>query len=190
MDCMYYCAVGIGLAMDAFAVSVTSGISIKKMHLRHALRIAITFGLFQAVMPLLGWLAGEKARDYIINIDHWIAFSLLALIGAKMIYEGLKVDPEVEKEANPLNVQLLFVLAIATSIDALVVGLTFSVLSIGIITPVIIIGVITFIMSFSGVYLGNRYGHIFNASKLEVLGGVILIAIGFKILIEHLFFGG
>ncbi len=189
MDWIYFCFVGFGLAMDAFAVSVTSGISIKNMKIRHALIIAATFGAFQAIMPVIGWLIGGRAREFIITIDHWIAFALLGLIGAKMIYEGLKIDEQVEKESNPLNIHILFALAVATSIDALVVGLTLSVININIFLPVLIIGIITFIMSFSGVWLGNRYGHIFNTAKLEILGGLILIALGLKILIEHLING-
>lgn len=188
MDSIYFCLVGIGLALDAFAVSITSGISIKKMRLHHALRIAVTFSLFQAVMPVIGWFIGNKARSFIVAVDHWVAFGLLTLIGVKMIYEGLKIDKEVEKESNPLNIHILFALAIATSIDALVVGLTLSVIEISIFIPVVIIGAITFIMSFTGVYLGNRYGHIFDATKLEVFGGIILIALGLKILIEHLYY--
>lgn len=188
MSWLYFCAVGVGLAMDAFAVSVTSGISIKNMRLRHALRIAIMFSLFQAIMPLIGWFVGERARSYIVSVDHWIAFGLLGIIGAKMIYEGWHIDDEVEKEDNPLNIHILFVLAVATSIDALVVGLTLSVLQINILLPILIIGAITFIMSFGGVYLGNRYGHLFSASRLEIIGGLILIIIGIKILVEHLLY--
>ena len=172
MGCIYFCAVGIGLAMDAFAVSITSGISIKNMKLRHALRIALTFSIFQAIMPIIGWFLGSKTRSFIVSVDHWIAFILLSAIGIKMIYEGLKIDKEIEKESNPLNIHILFALAIATSIDALVVGITLSVVNIGIFLPVTIIGIITFIMSFSGVYLGNRYGHFFDATKLEIIGGL------------------
>ena len=189
MNCIYFIMVGIGLAMDAFAVSITSGISIKNMKLRHALLIAITFGGFQAVMPVIGWFLGSKARNFIVSVDHWVAFILLGIIGLKMIYEGLKIDKEVEKESNPLNINILFALAIATSIDALVVGITLSVVNIEIFLPVTIIGIVTFIMSFSGVYLGNRYGHFFDATKLEIIGGFILLAIGIKILIEHLYCG-
>ncbi len=188
MDYIYFIVVGVGLALDAFAVSITSGISIKNMKLRHALRIAIIFSVFQAMMPIIGWIIGDKARSFIVSVDHWIAFILLGIIGFKMIYEGLKIDKDIEKESDPLNIHVLFVLAIATSIDALIVGLTLSVVNISILLPVIIIGVITFIMSFSGVYLGNKYGHVFDATKLEILGGIILILLGIKILITHLFF--
>ena len=188
MNYIYYFAVGVGLALDAFAVSITSGISIKNMKLRHALRIALIFSLFQAIMPVIGWIIGDKARSFIVAIDHWIAFILLGVIGCKMIYEGLKIDNKIEKESDPLNIHVLFLLAIATSIDALIVGLTLSVVNISILLPIIIIGVITFIMSFSGVYLGNKYGHFFDATKLEIFGGIILILLGVKILISHLFF--
>ncbi len=162
MDWLYYSALGIGLALDAFAVSITTGISIQQMRLKHALRIAFFFGFFQAFMPLVGWIIGEEAQTLISSIDHWVAFILLELVGLKMIYEGCKVEAKVEKESNPLNIHILLALAVATSIDALVVGVTFSVVHIDIVTPIIIIGVITFFMSLSGVYLGNRYGHIFE----------------------------
>ncbi|MEE9594550.1 MAG: manganese efflux pump MntP family protein [Candidatus Hydrothermarchaeales archaeon] len=175
--------IAVGLAMDAFAVSITSGLAIKKLHIKHAFVIALSFGIFQAIMPLVGWLAGLSLRDFISGVDHWIAFGLLTVIGAKMIYESVKLS-EDEKVTNPLNIYVLLVLSIATSIDALAVGVTFAFLKIFIATPAIIIGLVTFFLSFLGVYIGNKMGHFFE-NKIELLGGLILIAIGIKILIEH-----
>jgi len=176
--------IGIGLAMDAFAVSVTSGVTIRKMHLRHALLIASFFGVFQAVMPIIGWSLGGLAAGFIGDYDHWIAFGLLALIGGKMIFEAFFGSDDGEPK-DPLNIYVLFVLAIATSIDALAVGITFSFLNVSIYGPVIVIGLVTFVMSVIGAYLGNRLGHAFNEKYLEALGGLILVGIGVKIVLEH-----
>ena len=173
-----------GLAMDAFAVSVTSGLAIKKLRINNALKIAVFFGSFQAFMPLIGWLAGNSLKDYISGIDHWIAFVLLSLIGCKMIYESMKVNSN-EKKINPLNFFVLLTLSIATSIDALAVGVSFSLINVLFVTPIIIIGMVTFLLSFVGVYIGNKAGHFFE-NKIEMAGGVILIGIGIKILIEHM----
>jgi putative Mn2+ efflux pump MntP len=178
--------IAIGLAMDAFAVSITSGLTIKNLKINHAFRIAIFFGLFQAIMPAVGWLAGFNLRDFISNIDHWIAFGLLSAIGFKMIFESAKMKSD-EKKINPLNIRILLILSVATSIDALAVGLSLSFLKISIVTPAIIIGAITFFLSFTGVFIGNRFGHFFE-NRIEFIGGLVLISIGVKILIEHLFF--
>jgi putative Mn2+ efflux pump MntP len=176
--------VAFGLAMDAFAVSIASGFAIKNLKLNKALKIAFSFGLFQAFMPLLGWLAGLSLRNFISEIDHWIAFGLLSLIGIRMIYESLKLEAKA-KEIDPLNPYVLLVLSIATSIDALAVGLTFAFLKVVIVTPVVIIGAVTFLLSLLGILIGNKLGHFFE-KKIEFIGGLILIAIGIKILIEHL----
>lgn len=170
--------------MDAFAVSITSGLTIHRLKVRHALIIATFFGGFQAIMPVIGWLAGLTVQEYIAAIDHWLAFALLSLVGGKMIYESTFMDEEKERK-NPLNIYVLLILSIATSIDALAVGLSFSFLNVSIILPAIAIGVITFILSFSGVYIGDKFGHFFE-NKIEIFGGLILIAIGLKILLEHL----
>ena len=170
--------------MDAFAVSITSGITIKRLHINHALKIALFFGLFQAIMPIIGWLAGLSLRDYISAVDHWIAFGLLSFIGCKMIYESITVQSS-KKEINPLNVYVLLVLSIATSIDALAVGISFAFLKVSIVTPVIIIGTVTFLLSYLGVYIGDRIGHFFE-NKIEIAGGILLIGIGIKILVEGL----
>ena len=186
MDFISLLFIAIGLSMDAFAVSITSGFIIKRLKVKHALLIAVFFGGFQAIMPVIGWLAGLTVKSLIENVDHWIAFGLLAFIGGKMIYESFKLEQD-EKALDPLNILVLFMLAIATSIDALAVGLTFAFLKIKILTPIVIIGCTTFIISFIGVYIGDRFGHFFE-KKMEFLGGLILIGIGLKILIEHLFF--
>lgn len=174
----------VALAMDAFAVSIASGVAIQRLHVKHALKIAFFFGLFQALMPLVGWLAGLSLRVYIERIDHWVAFGLLGFIGGKMIHESMKFEKD-EEASDPLNIYVLLVLSIATSIDALAVGLTFSLLNIVVFTPILIIGAVTFMLSFAGVYIGDHLGHFFE-SKIELAGGLILIGIGFKILVEHL----
>ena len=184
MDAITIIAIAFGLAMDAFAVSITSGITIKRLKINHALKIALFFGLFQAIMPLVGWLAGLSLRGFIAEIDHWIAFGLLSFIGCKMIYESIAVQSK-EKQINPLNIYVLLMLSVATSIDALAVGVSFAFLKISIVTPAIVIGTITFILSFFGVFIGNRIGHFFE-NKIEIAGGLILIGIGVKILLEHL----
>jgi putative Mn2+ efflux pump MntP len=184
MDIISIIIIAVGLAMDAFAVSITSGITIKRLHINHALKIALFFGLFQAIMPIIGWLAGLSLRDYISAIDHWIAFGLLSFIGCKMIYESITVQSS-KKEINPLNVYVLLVLSVATSIDALAVGVSFAFLKVSIVTPVIIIGTVTFLLSYLGVYIGDRIGHFFE-NKIEIAGGILLIGIGIKILVEGL----
>ena len=186
MDILTILIIAIGLAMDAFAVSITSGLTIKKIKIGHAFRIAFFFGLFQAVMPVIGWLAGLGLKDFIASIDHWIAFILLVFVGGKMIYESTMMV-EDKDEKDPLNVHVLLVLSIATSIDALAVGISLSFLNIEIATPAIIIGIVTFVLSFLGVYIGEKFGHFFE-SKIEVIGGLTLIGIGTKILLEHLGF--
>jgi putative Mn2+ efflux pump MntP len=184
MDIFQIIIIAIGLAADAFAVSVSSGAIIEKLHLRHALRIALFFGFFQGLMPWIGWKIGILASDLIRSVDHWLAFIILCFIGGKMIYESRKLKDEIETSINPLNIYVLFTLAIATSIDALAVGITFSFLNVSIVEPVIIIGLVTFIFSLAGTYIGEFFGHVFE-DKIEFAGGLILIGIGTKILIEH-----
>ena len=176
--------VAFGLAMDAFAVSITSGLAMKSLRIDRALRIAVFFGTFQAVMPLIGWLAGLGLQGFIEGIDHWIAFVLLSAIGCKMIYESIQM-PSRDKALDPMGLHTLLILSVATSIDALAVGVSFAFLRLFIITPVLVIGTVTFLLSFSGVYIGNRFGHFFE-KKIEIAGGLILIGIGVRILIEHL----
>jgi putative Mn2+ efflux pump MntP len=185
MELITVCGIGIGLAMDAFAVSAVSGSVYKQLHIRHALRMALFFGGFQALMPLLGWLAGEKLAGVIIEYDHWVAFGLLVLIGGKMIYEAFKFKNVENKPQDPSNMGALLILSVATSIDALVVGITLTLVTKFILEAVLLIGIITFAISFLGWHLGKRVGHVFE-NKIEILGGLILIAIGLKILLSHL----
>jgi len=175
----------VGLAMDAFAVSIVSGAAYKQLNIKHALRLALFFGGFQALMPLIGFLAGQTLKGYIANFDYWIAFGLLSAIGCKMIYESTKIKL-AHQNPEPMNIAVLLALSVATSIDALTVGLTLSILKISITLAAAIIGLITFILSYLGVFIGKNFGHFFE-NKIEALGGLILIAIGCKILIEHLF---
>ena len=184
MDIISIIFIAFGLAMDTFAVSITSGLTIKHLRINHALKIAIFFGSFQAIMPLIGWSAGLGFRNYISGIDHWIAFGLLSIVGCKMIYESSKMEAN-NKKIDPLNVYVLLMLSIATSIDVLAVGLSLSFLNLSIILPAVIIGMITFLLSLFGVYFGNRFGHYFER-KIEIIGGLILIGIGIRILIDHL----
>jgi len=177
--------IGAGLAMDAFAVSVVSASIYKELNIRHALRMAFFFGGFQAIMPLIGYAAGQSIAGHIEIWDHWIAFGILSVIGGKMIYEAFKIE-QVEKEAkNPSNILVLLVLSIATSIDALAVGITLSLVTGYIFRAVVTIGFVTFVISYVGYVVGKRIGHFFE-NKIEILGGAILIAIGIKILVSHL----
>lgn len=177
--------IGVGLAMDAFAVSIISGAVFKELHIRYALRMAFFFGAFQGLMPFLGYAVGNTFAASIIAIDHWIAFVLLAGIGGKMIYEGFKIRDMEKNPIAPANLVALLVLSIATSIDALAVGFTLTLVTQYIFRAVATIGVITFVISYIGYELGKRFGHFFE-NKIEILGGIILIGIGFKILITHL----
>ena len=184
MDILVIVFLALGLAMDAFAVSIVTGSVYKQLHIRHALRMALFFGGFQSLMPLVGSLAGLSLRDYIAAYDHWIAFGLLAFIGGKMIYEAFRIE-QAEKKLDPSNLLILLTLSVATSIDALAVGFTLSLLVRSLALAVAVIGLITFGLSYAGVAIGKRFGHFFE-SKIEILGGIILIGIGLKILIEHL----
>lgn len=170
--------------MDALAVSITNGFVIKELKLKHAFRIAFFFGLFQAAMPVVGWFAGVTIRSYIKDFDHWIAFGLLSFIGIKMIWESRALNMEVDSN-NCLHFPTLLLLSLATSIDALAVGVSFAMLEIRIVLPVVIIGGITFVNCLIGTQLGKRFGHLFE-NKLEIIGGIVLVLIGLKILFEHL----
>lgn len=186
MDLFSILVIAVGLAMDAFAVSVACGVTIKQMGLRQTLIIAASFALFQAFMPVIGWSAGLGFRNYIEPYDHWIAFGLLAGIGLKMIYEARHLDDKEDRKAmdSVMTAGRLLLLSIATSIDALAVGLSFAILNITILTPALIIGFITGGMSHAGIILGRKVGHLLEG-KVEIIGGVILILIGLKILFEH-----
>jgi len=176
--------IALGLAMDAFAVSIVTGSVYRELHIRHVLRMALFFGGFQAIMPIVGFLAGLSLKGYIAAWDHWIAFGLLSLVGGKMILEAFKIS-STEKRQDPSSLVVLLALSVATSIDALAVGVTLSLLTASIALAVTIIGLVTFGLSYAGVAIGKRFGHFFE-SRIEVLGGLILIAIGTKILIQHL----
>ena len=174
----------VGLSMDAFAVSICKGLAMKKLSMKKALVIGLWFGGFQALMPTIGYLLGTRFESYVTGIDHWIAFVLLALIGVNMIKEAL--SEEDEEADDSIGVKIMFLLAVATSIDALAVGVTYAFLQVRIIPAVIFIGVTTFVLSIAGVKIGNVFGLKYKA-KAEIAGGMILILMGLKILVEHLF---
>jgi manganese efflux pump family protein len=184
LDTITLLFIATGLSMDAFAVSVTSGLIIKKNRFNSAVKIAFLFGLFQAIMPVIGWSMGINLRNFIQSFDHWLAFGLLAFIGCKMIYESFH-EKENKKDIERLHFFSFLLLAIATSIDALIVGVSFAFLNFAILIPILIIGLVTFLFSFAGFFIGNKIGHFFE-KKIEIIGGIILIGIGAKILIEHL----
>lgn len=184
MNLLTIIIIAIGLAMDAFAVSVVSGAASKQFQVKHALRMAFFFGAFQAIMPVVGWLAGRTIHGFIDNYDHWVAFGLLSCIGCKMIYESFKIT-KIEKSFGPESILLLVGLSVATSLDALAVGISLAFFVEKIWGVVIIIGVVTLILSYIGVYVGQKLGHFFE-NRIEVLGGIILIGIGVKILFESL----
>lgn len=175
--------VACGLAMDAFAVSVGKGLNMKKMDAKWGMVIALFFGLFQAIMPLIGWFLGSEIERFICNIDHWIVFIILGFIGGKMIFESR--DKECKIEEDKRDFKELLVLSIATSIDALAVGISFALIKINIYTSAITIGIITFGISYIGILIGNKFGCKFK-SQAELIGGIILVLIGVKILLEHL----
>jgi manganese efflux pump family protein len=185
LDVLTIVLIAFGLAMDAFAVSIANGLTIKGNRKQAALLTGVFFGGFQMLMPVIGWAIGLSLQGIITGIDHWIAFGLLAFIGSKMIYEALKNNGE-EPTEKTLKIHTLLTLAVATSIDALMVGLSFAFLQTSILLPVAIIGFVTFLLSFFGFYfgcyLGKKLGH-----RIEIIGGLILILIGLRILLEHLF---
>lgn len=173
----------IGLAMDAFAVAVCKGLSMSKMKWRNACIIGIYFGFFQAFMPFIGYLLGISFQDKICSIDHWIAFVLLGIIGLNMIKES--ISNENEKNDESIKFKDMIILALATSIDALAVGITFAFLKVNILLAISLIGIITLIISVAGVKIGNIFGNRYE-KKAEFAGGIILILLGIKILLEHL----
>ncbi|MFZ5428533.1 MAG: manganese efflux pump MntP family protein [Thermodesulfobacteriota bacterium] len=181
-------AIAVALAMDAFAVSLATGICLRQARAAQTLRMAAAFGFFQALMPVLGWLLGLSFRAHIESFDHWAAFGLLALVGGKMIFEGLKGEDAGEEcpPKDPTRGMQLLVLAVATSIDALAVGLSFAVLNEPIWFPALVIGAVCFAITAAGVRIGCMVGHVSVISRYaEILGGVTLVGIGAKILHEH-----
>ena len=186
MNLLEIILIAAGLSMDAFAVSITLGLSVEKPKKIQYLIPGIYFGFFQALMPFIGFTAGKLFADMVQQFEHWIAFALLALIGANMIKESFSKKEE-KSEDNPFNFLKMLVLAIATSIDALAVGVTFAFFKLNIVTALIIIGLTTFLFSIAGVKIGNIFGKKYK-SKAEFAGGAVLVLLGLKILIEHLFF--
>ena len=178
--------IAVGLSMDAFAVALGKGLNMMRLNYRHALVIAAFFGGFQAGMPLLGWLLGRQFERYITAIDHWVAFILLVFIGGKMLWDAFHEEDDIWADFDDrLDIRELTLLAVATSIDALAVGITFAFLQVAILPSVTLIGVTTFMLSLIGVALGNRFGTRFE-SKAEIAGGLVLIFIGARILFEPL----
>lgn len=174
----------IGLAMDCFAVSLGIGTTRYITGPRPLFRLSFHFGLFQAVMPVLGWLVGTQIASLVAAFDHWVAFGLLAFVGVRMIRSGLDVESE-SHGSDPSRGRMLILLSIATSIDAFAIGLTLAMLKVQIVLPVLVIGVVTGGLSLFGLLVGNRLGHAFG-KRMEVVGGLILIAIGVRILLSHL----
>ena len=188
MGLMELFLIAVGLSMDAFAVAVCKGLGMRRLDMRQAAVIALFFGGFQALMPLAGWALGAQFEKFITPVDHWIAFALLAIIGSKMLWDAFR-EGDSEGASCPidgkLDVRELAMLAVATSIDALAVGITFAFLRVDILTSVGLIGVTTFALSIVGVAVGHRFGARYE-KPATVVGGIVLILIGLKILLEHL----
>lgn len=177
--------IGVGLSMDAFAVAVCKGLKMQRLNLKQTGIISLFFGGFQALMPLIGWLLGKQFEKYITSIDHWIAFILLGFIGGKMIYDSFHEKDDEKSEKDEFDIKELLLMAVATSIDALAVGITFAFLKTNIWSAITIIGLTTFALSAAGVFIGHKFGAKYK-NKSELAGGVILVLIGVKILLEHL----
>jgi manganese efflux pump family protein len=184
MELLTIFLIAISLSFDTFAVSISSGLILRKIDFFNATKIAVTLAVFQAAMPVIGWLAGSGIKTYAEDFDHWIAFGTLALLGGKMIYESFKTDPE-DRSFNPLDIRVMIGMAIATSIDALIVGFSFALLNYKIIVSIGIIGAVTYIVAMLGMLFGKKIGSRMGR-RMEMLGGVMLVLIGLKILIEHL----
>ena len=175
--------IAVGLNFDSMAVSVSVGLVVNNLRFKQAIKIALVFAFFQGLMPFTGWFIGSKIRDLISDYDHWIAFGLLFIIGAKMVYESFKKE-EDKKPLNPLKALVMIGLAIATSIDALIVGLSFAFIDVNIYLSVAVIGTLTFLVSMIGMLTGKKASKLFG-KKIEIVGGLILIGIGLRILLEH-----
>ncbi|MFZ7124951.1 MAG: manganese efflux pump MntP family protein [Desulfobacterales bacterium] len=184
-------ALAVALAMDAFAVAIATGVRLKRVSFRQFFRLSWHFGLFQAMMPVIGWTAGLTIRSEIERFDHWIAFGLLAYVGVNMIREAFKLEEDAREKKDPTRGLTLVMLSVATSIDALAVGLTISMLKVSIWNPALVIGVVAGAFTVTGLYLGKTVGSAERLSPVaEVLGGLVLLGIGVKILIEHGVFNG
>ena len=177
--------ISVGLAMDAFSVSVCKGLSMKKLDLKGGVITALFFGVFQALMPMIGFFLGSRFADVISSFSHWLSFGLLAVIGGKMVIEAVRENDDGDCKEYSLDIKELFVLAVATSIDALAVGIVFAAEGNPLVFSVTVIGVVTFLLSFAGVFIGHRFGSKYE-KKAEIAGGVILILIGVKLLLEGL----
>lgn len=175
----------IGLGMDAFSVAIGVGANARAISFGPVFRFSFFFGLFQVLMPIVGWSAGVSVANYIAGYDHWVAFGLLAFVGGKMIMESFNNEQPKDNSADPTKGLTLIILSVATSIDALAVGPSFAFLKISIFYPSIIIGIVAFLMTMIGMFFGEKLGKIFG-NRVEILGGLILIGIGVKILIEHM----
>lgn len=184
MDFLTLFGIAIALAMDAFAVALGTSLNLPRLTGRHLFRFGFHFGLFQALMPIIGWLAGLSFRHYIEAFDHWLAFLLLGMVGGKMLWEAFHSETEERSEKDPTRGWSLVILSVATSIDALAVGLTLSMLGVSIWTPALVIGLTAGVLTLIGMMLGRRLGQHWG-SRVEILGGLILIGIGLKILLEH-----
>lgn len=178
-------AIAVALAMDAFAVAIVTGITLVPLTGRRVFRLAFHFGLFQALMPVIGWYAGTAVHEYIAALDHWVAFGLLAFVGGKMVREALKGDEESPSWSDPTSGWALVVLSVATSIDALAVGLSLAMVGSTIVVPALVIGLVAAAFTATGMVLGRQIGSLWGR-RVEVVGGLILIAIGVKIVAEHL----
>lgn len=186
MDTLTLIGTAFALAMDAFAVSVASGVSLKRVSLRHTFRLSWHFGFFQALMPVMGWSAGLTVRSFIEHYDHWIAFLLLAVVGGHMIRESFHKEQDKKTKNDPTKGMTLLMLSVATSIDALAVGLSLSILKISIWLPALVIGIVAAIATACGLHLGKKVGASSHLSQYaECIGGIILLGIGVKILYEH-----
>ncbi len=181
--------IALSLSLDCFAVSISSGGTMKFLSIKNMFKMAFFFGFFQSIMPVIGFFAGKAMIQYIETIDHWVASVILFLIGIKMIYESYKIEDAncLENKKCPFGYQTLIILSFATSIDALAIGVTFSILNISIILPLIIIGAVSFIMSIIGINVGYKGKHFFE-NKMEKIAGIILIFLGIKIVVEHTIF--
>jgi putative Mn2+ efflux pump MntP len=186
MDGLNLAAIAVALAMDAFAVALGVGVSVAPLTRRHVFRLSFHFGLFQALMPIIGWLAGRSIHQYIVDYDHWIAFTLLAMIGGHMIHAALHPDHEKPVSGDPTRGFTLVLLSVATSIDALAVGLSLAMLETSVWFPALIIGLVAGAFTLVGLFLGRRINDAWGA-RVELLGGGILILIGVRIVVDHLF---
>lgn len=185
MELLTLLLIAIGLSFDTFAVSVSTGLVVCHIRFWQAVRVAVILAVFQGLMPCIGWILGRQVATFISEFDHWLAFVLLAFLGAKMIWESFEKEGKSTNNCNPLKLSIVVGMAIATSIDALVIGVSFAFLQMNILWAAFIIGLVTFLVSMLGMLFGKKVGNKLG-KKMEVIGGILLIAIGLKILLEHL----